>query len=87
MGYGHAIDSAGHRSGPDAQATTNAVHATDDVLRRIVGQVDDIFKQHMHPEQGDALYVLITTDHGMAPVTTLVNLHCLMGGAEVPKKR
>ena len=85
MGYGHAIDSAGHRSGPDAQATTNAVHATDDMLRRIVGQIDDIFKQHMHPDQGDALYVLITTDHGMAPVKTLVNLHRLMGGAEVPE--
>ncbi len=85
MGYGHAIDSAGHKYGPDAEQTTNAVHATDDVLRRIVGQVAEIFKQHMHPETGDALYVLITTDHGMAPVKTFVNLHHLMGGSEVPE--
>lgn len=84
MGYGHAIDTAGHKYGPDSQQTTSAVQATDDVLRRIVGQIDDIFKQHMHPNQGDALYVLITTDHGMAPVKTFVNLHHLMGGAEVP---
>ncbi len=38
----------------------------------------------MHPEQGDKLYVLITTDHGMDTIKTLVNLKRLMGRADVP---
>ena len=33
----------------------------------------------MHPEQGDKLYILITTDHGMETIEHLVSLKHLMG--------
>ena len=79
MGYVHDVDSAGHKYGPDAPETNKAIRDDDQVLEKIVGEVAEIFKQHMHPEQGDALYVLITTDHGMDNVKTLVNLQKLLG--------
>ncbi len=84
MGYVHDVDSAGHKYGPDAAETNKAIHSEDEVLKKIVGQVSELFKQHMHPENGDVLYVLITTDHGMDEVQNLVNLQKLIGetGAE-----
>jgi predicted AlkP superfamily pyrophosphatase or phosphodiesterase len=84
MGYAFAIDHAGHGEGPESEATTKAVHQVDGVLQKIVGEVADIFNQHMHPDKGDALYVLITTDHGMDTIKTLVNLKRLMGRGDVP---
>jgi predicted AlkP superfamily pyrophosphatase or phosphodiesterase len=84
MGYVHDIDSAGHKFGPEAPETDKAIHDEDAVVEKIVGEVAEIFKTHMHPEQGDVLYVLITTDHGMDDVKNLVNLHELMGGDAVP---
>jgi predicted AlkP superfamily pyrophosphatase or phosphodiesterase len=84
MGYAFAIDHAGHGDGPESEKTTQAVHQVDQALEKTVGEVADIFKQHMHPEQGDKLYVLITTDHGMDTIKTLVNLKRLMGRADVP---
>jgi predicted AlkP superfamily pyrophosphatase or phosphodiesterase len=84
MGYVYAVDHAGHQFGPEASATTNAVHEEDQVLEKIVNQVADVFHQHMHPDQGDTLYVLITTDHGMDTVKTLVNARKLIGGSDVP---
>ena len=79
MGYVHDVDSTGHKYGPDAPETNKAIRDDDQVFEKIVGEVAKIFKQHMHPEQGDALYVLITTDHGMDNVKTLVNLQKLLG--------
>jgi predicted AlkP superfamily pyrophosphatase or phosphodiesterase len=84
MGYAYAIDHAGHGDGPESEKTTKAAHQVDEVLQKIVGEVADIFKEHMHPDQGDALYVLITTDHGMDTIKTLVNLKWLMGRTDVP---
>jgi hypothetical protein len=84
MGYAFAIDHAGHGDGPESEGTTKALHEVDQVLQKVVGEVADIFKQHMHPEQGDVLYVLITTDHGMETIKTLVNLKRLMGRADTP---
>ncbi len=79
MGYVHDVDSAGHKYGPDAPETNKAIQSEDAVVKKIVGEVTELFKQHMHPENGDALYVLITTDHGMDNVKTLVNLQKLLG--------
>jgi predicted AlkP superfamily pyrophosphatase or phosphodiesterase len=84
MGYAFAIDHAGHGDGPESEGTTKAVHEVDQALAKTVGEVADIFKQHMHPDQGDTLYVLITTDHGMDTIKMLVNLKWLMGRADVP---
>jgi predicted AlkP superfamily pyrophosphatase or phosphodiesterase len=82
MGYCFAIDHAGHVAGPEAEATTKAVHEADQVLQKIVEEVADIFQKHAQP--GDKLYVLITADHGMDTVKTLVNARKLIGGADVP---
>ena len=38
----------------------------------------------MHPENGDKLYVLITTDHGMETIEHLVSLKHLMGRWNTP---
>ena len=84
MGYVFAVDHAGHGDGPESEGTTKAIHQVDGVLQKIVGEVADIFNQHMHPDQGDALYVLITTDHGMETIKTLVNLKYLMGRSDIP---
>jgi predicted AlkP superfamily pyrophosphatase or phosphodiesterase len=85
MGYAYAIDHAGHGSGPESEKTTQAAHEVDQLVEKTVGEVAEIFKQHMHPDQGDALYVLITTDHGMDTIKTLVNLKWLMGRTDVPQ--
>ncbi|HEY2826765.1 MAG TPA: nucleotide pyrophosphatase/phosphodiesterase family protein [Pirellulales bacterium] len=83
MGYAYAIDHAGHGDGPESEKTTEAAHQVDSLLKKVVGEISDIFRQHMHPNQGDALYVLITTDHGMDTIKTLVNLKRLMGRGDV----
>jgi predicted AlkP superfamily pyrophosphatase or phosphodiesterase len=84
MGYAFAIDHAGHGDGPESEGTTKAIHEVDSALQKTVGEVAEIFKQHMHPDQGDKLYVLITTDHGMDTIKYLVNIKRLMGRADVP---
>lgn len=84
MAYVHDVDSAGHKAGPDAVETVEAIRRTDRLLRHTVEEAAEIFKQRANRERGDAFYVLITTDHGMAPVKTLVNLRKLIGRADVP---
>ncbi len=79
MGYGYALDHIGHQDGPESAALTKTLRETDQVLEKTIGQVCDIFKAHMHPERGDKLYVLLTTDHGMETVEKLVSLKHLMG--------
>ncbi|HTQ37533.1 MAG TPA: alkaline phosphatase family protein [Pirellulales bacterium] len=84
MGYAFSVDHAGHGDGPESEGVTKAIHEVDQDLEKVVGEVADVFKQHMHPDQGDALYVLITTDHGMDIIKTLVNLNWLIGRTDVP---
>jgi predicted AlkP superfamily pyrophosphatase or phosphodiesterase len=84
MGYCHDIDSAGHKFGPDSEEVNKALKSEDATLAKIVNQVADIFKAKMHQDAGDRLYVLITTDHGMAPVKNLVSLRKLLGD-DVPE--
>jgi predicted AlkP superfamily pyrophosphatase or phosphodiesterase len=83
MGYVHDVDSAGHKVGPDAAETNDAIRNTDKLLRQVIEQVAEIFKQRAKPDRGDALYVLITTDHGMIPITHVVNVDKLIAGPNV----
>ena len=85
MGYAYAVDKAGHRSGPTSPAVDAAIGEMDRLLADIVGQVAGIFHEHMHPEAGNALWVLFTTDHGMSDVRQMVSIRHLMGGDEVPE--
>jgi predicted AlkP superfamily pyrophosphatase or phosphodiesterase len=84
MGYVHDSDTIGHKQGPNAVETIEAVRNTDKLLRQTVEQVAEVFKQRMKLDRGDALYVLITTDHGMMPITHVVNVFKLIGGPDVP---
>ena len=75
MGYVKETDVVGHRAGPGSMEVAHAAERTDARLRAFVDQAVDIFKQKMSPQ--DQLYILLTTDHGMAPVRTLVNVENL----------
>jgi predicted AlkP superfamily pyrophosphatase or phosphodiesterase len=75
MGYIKATDSIGHKYGPDSPELKAAVEETDRNLGRFVDAVTTVFQQKSSP--GDQLYILLTTDHGMMTVKTLVNLEKL----------
>ncbi len=64
-------DRAGHRHGPDSRQVIAAVEETDRLLARIHQQALTLY-QRTHRE-GDSFYLLVTTDHGMAAVHTMVH--------------
>ena len=70
-------DRAGHRHGPDSKQVIAAVEETDRLLARIHQQALTLY-QRTHRE-GDSFYLLVTTDHGMAAVHTLVHPERLLG--------
>lgn len=76
MGYVTATDGAGHSFGPDSPQVTKRIEQTDEMIGRFVDQAVAVFRLHASPR--DRLYVLITTDHGMSPVKTLVNYKKLL---------
>ncbi|HZZ41437.1 MAG TPA: nucleotide pyrophosphatase/phosphodiesterase family protein [Tepidisphaeraceae bacterium] len=77
MGYIHAVDTAGHRFGPDSPEITQTLRATDEVLHTAILRIAATFDAHSHP--GDSLYILLTADHGMSTVTSNTNLQSLLG--------
>lgn len=85
MGYAYGVDKAGHKMGPQSAAVDAAIAEIDQQLFEIVGQVAQIFQQHGDPAAGDALWILITTDHGMSAVEHVVSVRHLMGGDAVPE--
>jgi hypothetical protein len=78
MGYIHEVDSAGHKFGPDSAEVAQSLRATDELLHTIILRVTATFDARAKPH--DSLYVLLSTDHGMAAVDTAVNLQDLLGG-------
>lgn len=85
MGYACGVDKAGHKVGPHSAAVDVAVAEMDQLLFEIVGQVAKTFDERMSSAEGDALWVLITTDHGMSTVEQVVNVDHLMGDDAVPE--
>ncbi len=75
MGYIKETDVLGHKYGPESQQINAAVAEIDGELDRFVKKATQIFRQKMRAS--DKLYLVLTTDHGMAPVTTLVNIEKL----------
>ncbi|GAA4876567.1 ectonucleotide pyrophosphatase/phosphodiesterase [Ferrimonas pelagia] len=57
--YFHEVDSAGHRFGPDAPETRDALHKVDAALGQLMARLDAL------PHD---INVIITSDHGMANV-------------------
>jgi predicted AlkP superfamily pyrophosphatase or phosphodiesterase len=72
MGYVKDPDVVGHRHGPDAPETLAAVERTDRLLQRFI---DDAIEQFQKQRRlsGEQLYVVFTSDHGMATASTSVN--------------
>ncbi len=82
MDYIKHTDVNGHKYGPDAPETKAAIEEMDQDLSRFVNSAKAIFDQKMQPN--DELYILLTTDHGMMPVTTLVNFEKLLSKKPSP---
>ena len=77
MGYVEDMDVAGHKYGPDAPETTAAVQSVDRTLGAFSDRALAQWKTTAGP--ADRFYLLLTTDHGMSPVTKVVNLEKLLG--------
>jgi hypothetical protein len=75
MGYIKATDVLGHSHGPASPEVTEKIGQIDALIAHLVDQSAEIFRQKMSPN--DRRYIVLTTDHGMAPVHTLVNLEKL----------
>ncbi len=85
MGYVADVDHAGHRFGPDAPETKKALDDADELLGRFHARCVEQFAATMRPD--DELYFLVTTDHGMSPISTVVNIERLLGKAFDPAMR
>lgn len=72
MSYVSAVDGAGHRFGPDSPSVDAALLQVDELIGGYHARIVQWFDRTHGP--ADELYFLITTDHGMCPVHTLVNL-------------
>jgi predicted AlkP superfamily pyrophosphatase or phosphodiesterase len=77
MGYVKDPDVVGHRHGPDAPETLAAVAATDALLQHFVDDAIAQFRKQRR-RRDEALYVVFTSDHGMATATTSINLDKLI---------
>lgn len=83
-GYACEVDKAGHKMGPQSAAVDAAIGEMDQLLFEIVGKVAHVFNEKMNPAAGDALWVLVTTDHGMSAVEHVVHARHLLGD-DVPE--
>lgn len=82
LGYGSGLDKAGHSYGPDAPEVDEAIREIDGILKQFHTDVLELWQSKMSPE--DQLILLITTDHGMSTVTTMVALDRLAGVERAP---
>lgn len=83
MGYASKVDVVGHGSGPESDEVLEELRKTDALIENIVRQVTQRFDQRMTKQ--DELYVIITTDHGMSPVTTQASAERLLGPTFSPE--
>lgn len=79
MSYVKLPDVVGHTHGPDSPEVRAAVEETDALLARFVDGVTEIFRRK-NSGRGP-LYIVLTSDHGMAPVRTMVNFDRLFDAA------
>jgi predicted AlkP superfamily pyrophosphatase or phosphodiesterase len=78
MSYVKEIDVVGHRHGPDAPQTLAAVEETDRLLQRFIDDVVAQFQSQRRPGKSrEQLYIVFTSDHGMASAGTFVNFEKL----------
>jgi hypothetical protein len=85
MGYVASVDKAGHKYGPESPETKAALHEVDKTLGEFFARCQEQFKKKMTDR--DTLYFLLTTDHGMDDVHTIMNLEKMAGDAFTPDMR
>jgi len=85
MGYFPGVDVAGHKFGPHAPETRAAVERADRLLQGAFDRCHQIVRQK-HDDQA-ILYFIVSTDHGMEEIHTLVDLEGLLGNAFTPQMR
>jgi predicted AlkP superfamily pyrophosphatase or phosphodiesterase len=75
-GYAKEADSAGHRHGPDAAETRQAVRKVDALVESTIQRAIKIFDS---TRQGDAeLFMIFVADHGMEEISHFVNIDRLL---------
>ena len=79
LAYFKGPDSAGHRYGLEAEETRAAVMAADTIVGSVLASID------AQPD-GAEIQLLVTTDHGMVPVETLVNIQRILRRHEIPAR-
>ncbi len=79
MGYFSGVDSAGHKYGPHAPEIKHAVQEADHLLADALNHVQQLLRK----KHGDnaRLYFIISTDHGMEDIHTLVSLRSMLADA------
>ncbi len=77
MGYAVGPDTPGHRHGPDSGEVVAAVEEIDGILGRHYDEIVDLWEERRG--SGDQFYFIVTSDHGMTEVHTLVNPERLTG--------
>lgn len=75
MGYAVGPDSLGHRHGPNADEPVEKLEEVDGLIRAFLERAYDLWSTTR--EEGDELIFILTTDHGMSEVHTLVNINYL----------
>lgn len=77
MGYAVGPDSPGHAFGPNSPEVENAVTQIDQTLGEFYQDIRDFFNSFR--DEGDQMILVITSDHGMSEVHTLVHPGFLSG--------
>lgn len=77
MGYQVMPDKVGHEFGPDAPEVDESMRVADEHIAWLTERVITRFQRRMRPD--DRLYVIVTSDHGMSEVHTVVNPLLLTG--------
>ena len=81
MGYAVGPDSPGHAHGPGAEPVREALERVDRLLGELLEEAVTFFEEFRKP--GDRLIFIVTSDHGMSPVHTLVHPGLLTGLEDV----
>ncbi len=72
LAYAESPDKEGHRGGPDSALVDHRMEVLDTLMRKTTDRVRGLWERTAGPD--DTLYIIIMSDHGMAPVEYHVDL-------------
>lgn len=79
LAYFKGPDSVEHLQGADSEAAKEAARAADAAVGIVLAAIDAM------PDRA-RVTLFVTTDHGMLPVTTLVNIRKILANHEIPAR-